>query len=72
MANISQFLRFSIVDPVNLSLKNKLLSVVSSFSAILIMALLTQKLSIAVAYPIIVASMGASAVILFINTSLLV
>lgn len=66
MVNISQFLRFFIVDPVNLSLKGKLLSVASSFSAILIMTLLTQKLSIGVAYPIIVASMGASAVILFI------
>ncbi len=66
MANIKQFFRFSIVDPVNLSLKNKLLSVVSSFSAILIMALLTQKLSIGLDYPIIVAPMGASAVILFI------
>ncbi|MCK9397041.1 MAG: HPP family protein [Methylobacter sp.] len=67
MMNISQFLRFIIVDPVNLSIKGKLLSVVSSFSAILIMALLTQKLSImGVAYPMIVASMGASAVILFV------
>lgn len=66
MMNIRQFIRFIIVDPVNLSLKGKLLSVVSSFSAILIMTLLTQKLSIGTAYPIIVASMGASAVILFI------
>jgi len=66
MMNISQFIRFITVDPVNLSLKGKLLSVVSSFSTILIMALVTQKLSIGTAYPMIVASMGASAVILFI------
>ncbi len=66
MMNISQFIRLIIVDPVNLSLKGKLLAVVSSFSVILIMALITQKLSIGTASPILVASMGASAVILFI------
>jgi CBS domain-containing membrane protein len=66
MMNISQFVRFVIVDPVNLSLKGKLLSVGSSFSAILIVAMVTQQLSIGAAYPILVASMGASAVILFI------
>ncbi len=66
MINISQLVRFITVDPVNLSLKGKLLSVISSFSSILIMALVTQQLSIGTAYPIIVASMGASAVILFI------
>lgn len=66
MMNISQLVRFLTVDPVNLSFKGKLLSVISSFSAILIMALVTQKLSVGTATPIIVASMGASAVILFI------
>lgn len=66
MINISQFIRFIAVDPVNLSPKGKLLSVISGFCAILVMALITQKLSIGTAYPIIVASMGASAVILFI------
>jgi CBS-domain-containing membrane protein len=66
MINISQFIRFIAVDPVNLSLKGKLLAVVSGFCAILIMALITQKLTVGTAYPIIVASMGASAVILFI------
>ncbi|MDP1774820.1 MAG: HPP family protein [Methylobacter sp.] len=66
MMNISQFIRFVIVDPVNLSLKGKFLSVIASFSAILIVALVTQQLSIGTAYPILVASMGASAVILFI------
>lgn len=66
MVNISRFLRFLIVDPVNLSFKGKLLAVASGFSAILIMALLTQKLSMGLAQPVIVASMGASAIILFI------
>lgn len=66
MINISRLIRFIIVEPVNLSFKGKLFSIVSSFSTILIMALATQKLSIGSAYPIIVASMGASAVILFI------
>jgi CBS domain-containing membrane protein len=66
MININQFIRSITVDPVNLSLKGKFLSVVSSFTAILIVALVTQKLSIGTAYPILVASMGASAVILFI------
>jgi len=66
MMNISQFIRFVVVDPVNLSLKGKFLSVIASFSAILIVALVTQQLSIGTAYPILVASMGASAVILFI------
>ncbi len=66
MMNFSRFIRFVIVDPVNLSLKGKFLSVIASFSAILLAALVTQQLSIAAAYPILVASMGASAVILFI------
>ena len=64
--SIQQFFRFITVDPVNLSIKGKLLSVLSSFIAILAVAWVTQTLSISAAYPIIVASMGASAVILFI------
>lgn len=64
--NIQQFFRFITVDPVNLSIKGKLLSVISSFIAILIVAWVTQKSGVSAAYPIIVASMGASAVILFI------
>jgi CBS domain-containing membrane protein len=64
--NLRQFFRFITVDPVNLSIKGKLLSVVSCFIAILIVAWVTQKCGISVVYPIIVASMGASAVILFI------
>ncbi len=64
--NIHQFFRFITVDPVNLSIKGKFLSVISSFIAILIVAWVTQKCSVSNAYPIIIASMGASAVILFI------
>ncbi len=63
---IHQFFRFITVDPVNLSIKGKLLSVISSFVAILVAAWVTQQFSNSVAHPIIVASMGASAVILFI------
>jgi CBS domain-containing membrane protein len=66
MTNISQLIRFFIVDPVNLSFKGKVLSVITGFSVILMTALITQKLSIGTHSPIIVASMGASAVILFI------
>ncbi len=62
---ISQFFHFITVDPLNLSLKGKFLSVASSFCAILIMALVTRQLTIDGTSPIIVASMGASAVILF-------
>ncbi|MGR9013035.1 MAG: HPP family protein [Gammaproteobacteria bacterium] len=66
MMNINRFFRFITVDPVNLSVKIKLLSVFSSFAAILIVALVTQHFSFHAADPFIVASIGASAVILFI------
>ncbi len=64
--SIKQFFRFITVDPVNLSIKGKFLSAISSFIAILMVAWVTQKSGVSAAYPIIVASMGASAVILFI------
>ena len=54
------------VDPVNLSLKGKLLSVVSCFSAILAIAWISQQFNLSPAYPVLIASMGASAVIVFI------
>ncbi len=66
LMNIQQFFHFITVDPVNLSIKGKLLSVISSFFAIMISAWITQKSGVSASYPIIVASMGASAVILFI------
>jgi CBS domain-containing membrane protein len=64
--NIKPFFRFITVDPINLSLKGKFISVVSCFSVILVTAWITQQFTSSAAYPIIVASMGASAVILFI------
>lgn len=64
--SIRQFIRLITVDPVNLSIKGKLLSVISSFIAISVVAWVTQLFDFGAAYPIIVASMGASAVILFI------
>lgn len=63
---VKPFFHFITLDPVNLSIKGKLLSVVSCFIAILVVAWITHKFSASAAYPIIVASMGASAVILFI------
>ena len=63
---MKQFLRFITVDPVSLSIKGKLLSVVSCFIAILVVAWITHKFSATAAYPIMVASMGPSAVMLFI------
>ena len=69
MMTVKQFFRFITVDPVNLSIKGKLLSAISSFIAILIVAWVTQKSGVSAAYPFLVASMGASAVILFIMPS---
>ena len=57
--------RFITIDPINLSLKGKVISVVSCFSVILLTAWITQQFGSSTAYPIIVASMGASAVIVF-------
>ena len=54
------------VDPVNLSLKGKLLSVVSCFIVILVIAWVSRQFALTPAYPMLIASMGASAVILFI------
>lgn len=54
------------VDPVKLSPKGKLLSVASCFSAILGIAWISQQFTLSPAYPTLIASMGASAVILFI------
>ena len=54
------------VDPVNLSIKSKLISVISCFSVILAIAWLSQQCNINTATPLLIASMGASAVIVFI------
>jgi CBS domain-containing membrane protein len=55
------------VDPVNLGLKRKFLSVVSCFSAILMIAWLPQQFTLTSSYPMLTASMGASAVIVFVT-----
>ncbi|MDO9105137.1 MAG: HPP family protein [Methylovulum sp.] len=64
--NIDQFIRCLPIDPVNLSLKGKALAVLACSVALLIVALCSQSLHLNIAYPVVVASMGASAVILFI------
>lgn len=53
------------VDPVKLNIKAKVLSLLACFCAIFFIALITQAVIGASDSPIIVASMGASAVILF-------
>lgn len=60
------FFSHFLTDPVSLNLKGKLAAVSSCFLAILIIALVTQAYIGSLIYPILVASMGASAVILFI------
>lgn len=61
---IKQFIAFVSIDPVNLSYKAKLLAVLASFIAILLVAWLTELSGFHT--PLLVASMGASTVLLFI------
>lgn len=56
-------------NQVNLNIKEKLVAVLSCFMAILIASVVTQALVDDAIYPILIASMGASAVILFIIPS---
>jgi CBS domain-containing membrane protein len=65
MKNIKQLFRFITVDPVNLSIQGKLLAVVACFSSILLTAWIASQYCFNTTNPIIVASMGASSVILF-------
>ncbi len=60
-----QLFRVFIVDPVNLSIKAKLLSLIACFCSIFFIALITKIISPWPGYPMIVASMGASSIILF-------
>ena len=62
---IMRFLRFFAVDPVNLSLKGKIYSLIACFCSIFFIALITRIVTLGPEYPMIVASMGASTVILF-------
>ena len=66
MKGVKHLFRFIPVDPVNLSTRGKLFSVISCFGAIFLVAWVTQSFSLSTAYPIIVASMGPSAIMLFI------
>jgi CBS domain-containing membrane protein len=54
------------VDPVNLSFKGKLISVILCFFVILVIAWVSQQYNLDAAAPILIASMGASTVIVFI------
>ena len=62
---LKQLLKSLTVDPVNLSIKEKSFSLIACFFVIFIIALLARSIIKDPSYPIIVASMGASAVILF-------
>ena len=62
---IFRFLKYLTIDPVNLSIKAKLLSLLACFCSIFFIALMTKIVSPWPGYPMIVASMGASAIILF-------
>ena len=62
---IFRFLKYLTVDPVNLSIKAKLVSLLACFCSIFFIALMTKVVSPWPGYPMIVASMGASAIILF-------
>ena len=60
-----KMLRFLTVDPVNLSLKAKIYSTIACFCSIFFVALSTHIVGLGQQYPMIIASLGASAVILF-------
>lgn len=62
---IFHFFNYFTIDPVNLSIKFKLLSLLACFCSIFFIALVTKTISPWPGYPMIVASMGASAIILF-------
>lgn len=66
MIIIKQLIGFVFTDSVNLSNRAKLLAVLASFSSIFMVAWITHIFGVNVTEPIIVASMGASAVLLFI------
>lgn len=60
-----RFFRYLTVDPVNLGFKAKFISLLACFCSIFFIALITKVISPWPGYPMIVASMGASAIILF-------
>ena len=62
---ITQLFNYFTIDPVNLSIKAKLLSLIACFCSIFFAALITKIFFPWSGYPFLVASMGASAIILF-------
>ncbi len=66
MMSMRQLISFIYTDPVNLSIKAKILAVLVSFIAILIVAWITKTFGSDGTELILVASMGASTVLLFI------
>ena len=62
---IFQLYKYLAIDPVNFSIKAKLLSLLACFCTIFFIALITKIVSPWPGYPMIVASMGASSIILF-------
>jgi CBS domain-containing membrane protein len=60
-----KWLKFLTVDPVNLTVKSKVYALIACFCAIFFIALVTHIFALGPEYPMIVASMGASSVILF-------
>lgn len=63
--NIANFFRHLTIDPVNFSTKAKSLSLIACFCSIFFIALITKVFSPWPSHPLIVASMGASVIILF-------
>ncbi len=57
---------YPITDPVNLSVKGKFQAILACWFAILMVAFVTEQLITSGHYPFLIASMGASAVILFV------
>ena len=62
---IFNFLKYLAIDPVNLGVKAKLLSLLACFCSVFFIALITKVISPWPSHPMIIASMGASAIILF-------
>ncbi len=63
--NLLNIFKYLTIDPVNFSLKAKALSLIACFCSIFFIALITKIFSPWPSYPLIVASMGASVIILF-------
>jgi CBS domain-containing membrane protein len=64
--SIKRYLQFSLIDTSNLSVKAKLLAILTGGIAMFMVAFITREFSFNPAYPIIVSSIGASAALLFI------